>query len=229
MNEIHSSPTQSFDSNLRQTSAAADYGETFDSEAFTSRRISREVATNEIDDRILVDSDIKNSYDNGTTVTDDDFSYYMQKKVSNSSHFKLFTFVEVNDSIKSPYYTCHNNNNNTLHNMKSLPSHEIKFSYSVEYDKTNLTQDEMIEIVENKMTSIVANYLLSCGHNSTTQNDSSLSIARLRISDAATENDDVIIDGTGIIAIFSTPKDTLLGVSRICKACSLFLTTSYMT
>jgi hypothetical protein len=218
MNEIHSSPTKSLDSNLRQTSAAADYGVTFASEVFASRRTSREVTTNGIDNRILVNSDIENSHDNGTTVTDDDFSYYMQKKVSNSSRVKLFTFVEVNDSIKSPYYTCHNNHNNTHHNMKSLPSHEIKFSYSVEYDKTNLTQEDMIEIVETKMTSIVANYLLSCGRNSTTLNDSTLSIARLRISDAAIEQGGVIIDGTGIVAIFSTPKDSLLGVSLICKS-----------
>jgi hypothetical protein len=212
MSAIGSNPKNSLDSNHRQTSAAVEDEETSDCEESASRLLSREVASNSVDNRLLVNSDLENSLTNDTAVTDDDFSYYMQKKVSNSSHFKLFTFVEASDSVKSPYYSCHHNNNSTLINMESLPSHEIAFSFSVEYDKTNLTKDEMIEVVENEMTSTVANYLLNCGHNSPTQNDSTVSIARLRTSDATME-----INGTEIVAVFSAPKDSLSGASPIVK------------
>jgi hypothetical protein len=217
MSETRSNPKHSIDSNQRQTSATVEDEETLDCEKSGSGLLSREVTSNLVDNRLLVNSDIDNSYTNGTVITDDDFSYYLQKTVSNSSHFKLFTFVEANDSVKSPYYSCHNNGNNTLINMESLPSHEIAFSFSVEYDKTNLTQDEMIEVVENDMTSTVANYLLNCGHNSTNQNDTTISIARLRTSDAAIEQDHIKNNGTEIVAVFSAPKDTLSGASRVVK------------
>jgi hypothetical protein len=146
----------------------------------------------------------------GNATADDDFSYYNLEKFSNSSHIKLFTFVNLRNSTKTPFYSCHNNGNTTL-DVESLPSHEITFTYSVEYDKTQLTQDVMIAVVENKMTSTVANFLLHCGYDSSSLSDSTLSIARLRTSDTAMVQDNIATNNTGINVVFPSPNDYLSG------------------
>jgi hypothetical protein len=152
----------------------------------------------------------ENRLTSGNATADDDFSYYNLEKISNSSHIKLFTFVNLSNSTQNPFYSCHNHGNSTL-DVESLPSHEITFTYSVEYDTTHLTQDVMIAVVENRMTSTVANFLLHCGYDSSSLSDSTLSIARLRTSDAAMVQDNIAINSTGIIAVFPAPNDYLSG------------------
>jgi hypothetical protein len=100
--------------------------------------------------------------------------------------------------------------------MSEIRSNQ-KHSIDSNQRQTSAAVDEMIEVVENEMTSTVANYLLNCGHNSTKQNDTMVSIARLRTSDAAIEQDHIKNNGTKIVAVFSAPKDTLSGASQVVK------------